>query len=190
MKRILLKTDNKKIELIKNEATNSAKTLNNLIKESEKVCKTTFSKDERNGIRDEGMEYIKKYLKPQFPFPEGDENVNLKILGIDLEPLEKFIKGNYPIWRNYPIEQNENGVFELVAEPKQIEGCYTFTENDKQVRGYELAVQISDLINTAIEEKYIPESNAHKLFLFGNIITSNPHQTRAIPNPDRISRIK
>ncbi len=188
--KILLKVDDRKIKEIEKSAVNSVTSLNNLIKECEKVCKTTFTKAERNGIRDKGMDFIKEYLKPKFQFPNGDEDVNLKILGIDLQPLETYMKRNFHYWRDYPIEQNEKGVFELVAEPEQIKNCYTYTENERQLRGYNLAVSISDLINTAIEEKFIPENLAYKMILFGDILTANSHQTRAIPNPDRISRIK
>lgn len=186
-KKILLKTDEKKIEAINKEAVNSAEKLNSLIQKCEKVCKTTFLKDERDNIRDAGMKFIKEYFKPKFQFPDADDKLNFQLLGIDLSQLEKTFKG-YPIWREYPIEQNDNGVFELVGEPKQIQNCYTYAENERQVRGYELAVEISDLINRAIDEDFIPENEVYKLRLFGKILTANQGQTRVEVNPDRISR--
>lgn len=188
-KKILLHTDQKKIEAIKKEAVKSAESLNTLIKECEKVCRTTFDKHQRDQVRDTGMAFIKEYFKPQFQFPNADEKFNLQALGIDLAPLENAMAKSYPIWREYPIEQNENGIFELVGEPKQIQSCYTYTENEKQVRAYELAVKITDLINTAIEEKFIPDREIYKLTLFG-ILTTEPGGWKPMVNTDRISRIK
>ncbi|MGO3181234.1 MAG: hypothetical protein ACTIJ9_00225 [Aequorivita sp.] len=188
-KKILLKTNEKKIEAINKEAVNSADKLNSLIHECEKVCKTTFSKDERDNIRDAGMKFIKDYFKPKFQFPDADDKLNFQLIGIDLEQLEKTFKG-YPIWREYPIEQNDKGVFELVGEPKQIERCYTYTENEKQVRAYELGVKITDLLNTAIEENFIPERSAYRFIAMNGLITANSKQTRAELNTEHISRIK
>ncbi|MGO3183162.1 MAG: hypothetical protein ACTIJ9_10050 [Aequorivita sp.] len=189
VKKILLRTDTKKIEAIRKEASQSVKPLNDLIAICEKVCKTTFDKEQRDNIRDNGMKFIKDYLKPKFQFKSADERLNLNILGIDLAPLESFMKSNAPIWREYPIEQNDKGLFELVGEPKQIERCYTYTENEKQVRAYELGVKITDLLNIAIEENFIPEREAFRFISIGGILDANQKQTRVEVNTDRISRL-
>lgn len=186
-KKILLSTNEKRIKAIKETAIDSADRLNSLIHECEKVCKTTFSKDDRDNIRDSGITFIKEYFKPKFQFPDADDKLNFQLIGIDLEQLEKTFKG-YPIWREYPIEQNDKGVFELVGEPKQIQDCYTYAENERQVRGYELGVKISDLINTAVDEDFISEDEVYKLMLLGKILTANSERTRVEVNPDRIIR--
>ncbi|WP_310991947.1 hypothetical protein [Aequorivita marina] len=190
MSKILLKTNENKIKQIKKQAETGVKKLNILIEKAETVCKTTFNKEERDNIRDKGMAFILEYFKPNFPFPDADDKLNFQTLGIDLKPLNEYVRYNLPIWRDYPIEQTESGEFELVAEPVQIQKCYTYAETERQVKAYNLGVKISDLLNEAIAENYIPEREAYKLILFGDILTANTSQNRIIPNGERIAKMK
>lgn len=187
-KKILLHTDETKILSIKKDANDSVTSLNAFIGNCAKVCDMTFDKKQKDGIRDNGVTFIIDHLKPEFPHPKATDKINLQTLGIDLDKLQALEK--YPVWRQYPIEQNENGVFELASDPEQIQSCYYYTENDKQVEAYNLAVKISNLINEAIAENFIPERQAYKFIGLEGILTANSEQTRAKPDNENIARLK
>lgn len=188
-KGILLHTDEKRIKQIRKDAIDSANELNNLIVKLEKICKTNFNKEQRDNIRDNGFKAIQNIYKPSFNFPAADDNFNYKALGISLDDISGcFI--HYGTWVDYPIEQDKNGIFEVVGEPEQLNSCYTYTQNDTQVEAYNMAVQITDLINAAIEKGFIHERQAFKFIAIGGILDSNQEQTRVAINTKSISRLK
>lgn len=188
-KKILLTTDETKIAEIRKHAKASATHLNNLIKRCEDVCKTTFNKDQRDQIRDNGIDFIKDYFKPKHQFPNADEAFNLAAIGIDLQPLENYFSSNTPSWRNYPIEQNDKGIFNLVGEPKQIEACYHYAETPRQIEAFDIATKISVLLNKAVKLDFINKREIHNVSSLGNIITTVSSKNEVVPNLELIKRL-
>lgn len=187
--KILLTTDKFKIGLINREITKAVEQLNQLIAISEKVCKITFDKEQRDAIRDKGLNFIREYFRPKWQFPDADEELNLRAIGIDLKPLIEFAGKKQPIWRNYPIEQNNKGVFELAGEAEQIKRCYVYAETERQIQAHKEAVKISTLINNAVDAGLIPKNQIVKMMRFG-FLTVDGQQERATPNLAEIAKLK
>lgn len=190
MKSILLHTDEKKILEINNDAKRYAKALNSVINYAEKVCDTKFTKEQKDNIRDNGIYGVYDYYRPHFPFPNASIDFNLQAMGVSLSPLIEFMSRieNRPNWRGLPIELTDSGFYELIAEPNRAKLYYTYTQNDKQIEAYNLALKITDLINKAIDKGFISNNIVHKIRDFG-IITVNNIDDKTCYNWELIKRL-
>ena len=155
-KATLIRVDTVLIERAKESFLNRVDLLNKFVKLTENTLKTSFNEDERIKLKDQGVGFVKGWLKPKFKFPDADEGFNLQALGLDLSPIQRYWDNNSQKWRTISPEI-DNGAFIIpnLDQHPDIKRHYYYAKNEKQEKAYREATEVCEALNRFLDNGLI-----------------------------------
>lgn len=169
-KKVLIRVDKVAIKNTKERIITSLELLNQFVELTEDTIKTTFSDKEKIALKEGKIDFIKSYLKPKFMFPDASEEFNLNALGIDLKPIQDFLK-TYKSRLDFLNPELKNGRFVIddIDNLPEVKKYYYYATNDSQLKAYEEAKEVCKHLNALLDSNAITHSQSSLVKYFKNI---------------------
>ncbi|ALJ04367.1 hypothetical protein APS56_04085 [Pseudalgibacter alginicilyticus] len=181
-KQVLIRVNKTAIENTKKGIVDKLDLLNDFVKFTETILKTSFTDNEKSNLKDEGIIFVKQWIKPKFKFPDADEVFNLQALGIDLKTIETYWKKNNRSWIGLSPELDK-GKFAIKDLDKlpEVRRHYYYASNDKQIDAFNEAKEVCKHLNTLLGLNLITHGQSEIINYFKNIrygTENNIHSTK------------
>lgn len=165
-KPILIHTDKERIEQSIKSANNIADQLNEKLNLVEAFLGTPLSETDKLDILNKGTGSFMRLLRKQYQFPNATDEFNVTSMGKEkeFEPTKKALSNIVSLYAAYDFELTDGHV-KLSNKGKQAieKANKVFTTNEKQNEAYELALKVSENLNTAFNQGFIDKSDLHQI---------------------------
>lgn len=156
VKQTLVRVDKTAINHTKEAIKNRVDLLNKFIDLSETTVKTKFTDKEKTSLKDEGINFVKQWLKPKFKFSDADEAFNLQALGIDLKEIQNYWNKNRKRWIGLNVEMH-NGKFAInnLDDLPEVKRHYYYAKNERQEKALKEAMEVCNALNELLDKGLI-----------------------------------
>lgn len=186
-KPILMYVNEKTRDMITEHFTSIADKLNNAIEEIQSILEIKLSDDEKVEALKQGIDYVTDRLREKFPYPDGDPETNMKLLGKDITELKPLMDNARSLIDNDHLEL-ENGEFQLLEKGRGMiqEQCSLYTSCPKQneILGY--ANEVCNIFN---KTEFYDIQTLNQIERSVKIINLNDNSQKFNPNYGIISRM-
>lgn len=121
---------------------------------SEDILQEKLTGVQKLEVIKDGRNFVQNELRKRYQFKNADDDFNLKALGVNPEPLYRFLKSNSIKWQSVDFEVKKDTVVLSEIQPL-IERHTYYLENDRQKEALEIAQKLADVLNEANEKGFV-----------------------------------
>lgn len=161
----LISTDYERLEKTKKTITEQAARVNLFINTVESAIGEKLTDEQKEAAYRKGMHAVKEMLKGRYPYPDADEDFNLRALGINLKDAEECHRMYFGSWAKHKQALNSEGEFEVqdIENHPEVQYCYKYTQNKKQEEALKKAKKLSDLLNDLDNDGLLNPHSKHRI---------------------------
>lgn len=139
MKNELIFVDQKGLAAANKDLSEATKRLNEFVKMSKNVL-GSLEPSQIEGLKSNALSVISDEVKSRFMFPNGDEETNLKLLGLDPVPLYEYFRKHSGLWNSFKFRFDPDfEEFQAEEKQSQIDACYYYADTPERIKVIELA---------------------------------------------------
>lgn len=127
---------------------NNLTTINEVLPKVENVLNRALTDTEKIDIAVNKAEGLLKLYRPKFPFPNADDELNLRTLGVDLSSIIRTLNGMPTLPNDLEVD-NGQIVLSKQFHIELIESATQYTQNENQNEAFALANKIIKLLEKA-----------------------------------------
>lgn len=155
MKNELIFLDQKALDKANKDLVAAAEKLNRFVKMTTNLL-GSLEPSQIEGLKSNAMSVISDEVKSRFPFPDGDEELNLKLLGLDPEPLYEYFRKHSGLWNSFKFRFDPDfKEFQADEKQSQIDECYYYADTPERIRLMKLARKTISLYDELMQSKLI-----------------------------------
>lgn len=121
---------------------------------SEDILKEKLTGVQKLEVIKDGRNFVQNELRKKYQFKNADDDFNLQAMGVNPEPLYRFLKSNSIKWQSVDFEVKKDKVVLSEVQPL-IERHTYYLETERQKEAMELAQKLADVLNEANEKGFV-----------------------------------
>ena len=152
-KKELIFDHKEKTEIEIEQLTAKARVVSDTFNKVGLTLKRELTREDETAIVDEGFNYVLRQLRAQFPHENATDELNLQLMGLELENLPNEVNTIKNYFDN-GIELNSKGGVVVSSEKKKaiIEKNKLYTTSEKQNHALKVANELCEFINSKIDD--------------------------------------
>lgn len=141
------------IQLAKDKKTinNALEIVSKVIEISEDILQEKLTGVQKLEVIKDGRNFVQNELRKKYQFKNADDDFNLQAMGVNPEPLYRFLSSNVTKLKNIHFEVKKNEVVLSKVQPL-IERNIFYLTTDKQKDALDVAQKLVDVLNEADEK--------------------------------------
>lgn len=190
-KKEVLFRDERKVEKESQVIKKALELVSQAIEISEDILQKKLTGVQKLEVIKDGRNFVQNELRKKYQFKNADDDFNLQAMGVNPEPLYRFLKSNSIKWQSVDFEVKKDKVVLSEIQPL-IERHTYYLENDRQKEALEIAQKLADVLNEANEKGFVTGSFNEIRKCINIIDDANRHDVKPLffVNKEYIGRSK
>lgn len=158
---------------------------------SEDILKEKLTGVQKLEVIKDGRNFVQNELRKKYQFPNADDDFNLQAMGVNPEPLYRFLKTNAIKWQGVHFEADKDEIKLSEVQPL-IERHTYYLETERQKEALEIAQKLADVLNEANEKGFVTGSFSEIRKCISILDDANRHDVKPLffVNKEYIGRSK
>lgn len=158
---------------------------------SEDILKEKLTGVQKLEVIKDGRSFVQNELRKKYQFKNADDDFNLQAMGVNPEPLYRFLKTNAIKWQGVHFEADKDEIKLSEVQPL-IERHTYYLETERQKEALEIAQKLADVLNEANEKGFVTGSFSEIRKCISIIDDANRHDVKPLffVNKEYIGRSK
>src|SRR5690554_1289695 len=161
------------------------------IEMSEDILKEKLTGVQKLEVIKDGRNFVQNELRKKYQFKNADDDFNLQAMGVNPEPLYRFLESNSIKWQSVDFEVKKDKVVLSEIQPL-IERHTYYLETERQKEALEIAQKLADVLNEANEKGFVTGSFSEIRKSINILDDANRHDVKPLffVNKEYIGRSK
>lgn len=155
-KKEVLFRDEKEVARVNQVIKNALELASKAIEISEDILQKKLTGVQKLEVIKDGRNFVQNELRKKYQFKNADDDFNLQAMGVNPEPLYRFLNTNAIKWQSVDFEVKKDTVVLSEIQPL-IERHTYYLENDRQKEALEIAQKLVDVLNEANEKGFVTD---------------------------------
>lgn len=155
-KKEVLFRDEKEVARVNQVIKNALELASKAVEISEDILKEKLTGVQKLEVIKDGRNFVQNELRKKYQFKNADDDFNLQAMGVNPEPLYRFLESNSIKWQSVDFEVKKDTVVLSEIQPL-IERHTYYLENDRQKEALEIAQKLADVLNEANEKGFVTD---------------------------------
>lgn len=158
---------------------------------SEDILQEKLTGVQKLEVIKDGRNFVQNELRKKYQFKNADDDFNLRAMGVNPEPLYRFLKTNAIKWQSVHFEADKDEIKLSEVQPL-IEKHTYYLETERQKEALEIAQKLADVLNEANEKGFVTGNFSEIRKCIGILDDANRHDVKPLffVNKEYIGRSK
>lgn len=158
---------------------------------SEDILQEKLTGVQKLEVIKDGRNFVQNELRKKYQFKNADDDFNLRAMGVNPEPLYRFLKTNAIKWQSVHFETDKDEIKLSEVQPL-IERHTYYLETERQREALEIAQKLADVLNEANEKGFVTGNFSEIRKCIGILDDANRHDVKPLffVNKEYIGRSK
>lgn len=158
---------------------------------SEDILQEKLTGVQKLEVIKDGRNFVQNELRKKYQFKNADDDFNLQAMGVNPEPLYRFLKTNAIKWQSVHFEADKDEIKLSEVQPL-IERHTYYLETERQKEALEIAQKLADVLNEANEKGFVTGSFSEIRKCISILDDANRHDVKPLffVNKEYIGRSK
>lgn len=190
-KKEVLFRDEREVARVNQVIKNALELVCQAIEISEDILQEKLTGVQKLEVIKDGRNFVQNELRKKYQFKNADDDFNLQAMGVNPEPLYRFLESNSIKWQSVDFEVKKDKVVLSEIQPL-IERHTYYLETERQKEALEIAQKLADILNEANEKGFVTGNFSEIRKCISILDDANRHDVKPLffVNKEYIGRTK